>query len=133
MFDKSKVIAFLEDNDLSEVDEIKCDEEALVLRFFYDFDRDEIEAAKSYANDECEEEEESEEWYEDYFLPYLNEIAIDNAGEVIEDLIDELDVQAQYITYETDKENYDYCEFIAVVYEKDKDCDIEEILDELEL
>ena len=69
MVDKSKIIAFLEDNDLSEVEEVKFDDEALVLRFYYDFDRDEIEAARAYANDECEEEEESEEWYEEYFLP----------------------------------------------------------------
>ena len=47
--------------------------------------------------------------------------------------MDEFDVQAQYITYETDQESYDYCEFIAVIYEKDKNCDIEEILDELEM
>ncbi|NLM35545.1 MAG: hypothetical protein GX206_08910 [Clostridiales bacterium] len=133
MVDKSKIIAFLEDNDLSEVEEVKFDDEALVLRFYYDFDRDEIEAARAYANDECEEEEESEEWYEEYFLPYLNDLAIDNAGEVLEDLMDEFDVQAQYITYETDQESYDYCEFIAVIYEKDKNCDIEEILDELEM
>lgn len=133
MVDKSKIIAFLEDNDLSEVEEVKFDDEALVLRFYYDFDRDEIEAARAYANDECEEEEESEEWYEEYFLPYLNDLAIDNAGEVLEDLMDEFDVQAQYITYETDQESYDYCEFIAVIYEEDKNCDIEEILDELEM
>ncbi|NLZ48254.1 MAG: hypothetical protein GX895_05590 [Clostridiales bacterium] len=131
--DKNKIISFLEDNDLSEVEEIKSEDGVLVLRFFYDFDRDELEAAKAYANDECEEEEESEEWYEEYFLPYLNEIAIDNTGEVIEDLIDEFDVQAQYITYETDEDTYDYSEFVAVIYEKDKNCDIEEILDDLDM
>lgn len=133
MIDKSKIVSFLEDNDLLEVEEIKYDGEALVLRFFYDFDGDELAAAKAYANDECSDEPESQEWYEEYFLPYLNELAIDNAGEVVEDMIDEFGIQAQYITYETDEESYDYCEFIAVIYEKDKDCDIEEILDELEM
>ncbi len=133
MINKDKIIEYLEDNDLAEIEEIKVEEDLLVLRFFYDFDRDELAAAKAYANDECKDEAESEDWYEEYFLPYLNDIAIDNAGEVIEDLIEEFDVEAQYIAYETDIDSYDYCEFIAVICEEGRNCEIEEILDELEM
>ena len=88
------------------------------MRFFYDFDRDELAAARPMPMMNVKDEAESEDWYEEYFLPYLNDIAIDNAGEVIEDLIEEFDVEAQYIAYETDIDSYDYCEFIAVIVKK---------------
>lgn len=133
MLDKKQIIKFLEDNDLSEVEELEYKDDALVVRFYYDFDSDELASARAYANDECEDEQESDEWYDEFFLPYLNEIAVDNAGEILEDLMEDFDLQAQYITYETDKESYDYCEFIAVISEEDKDYNIEDVLDELEL
>lgn len=133
MLNKKDVIKFLENNDLTDIEEINYKEDALVVRFYYDFDSEELASARAYANDECEEEQESDEWFEEFFLPYLNELAIDNAGEVMEELMEDLDLKVQYVTYETDKESYDYCEFIAVVSEKDKNYEIEEILDELEI
>ncbi|WP_163191730.1 hypothetical protein [Clostridium thermarum] len=133
MLDKKQIIKFLEDNDLTDVEELKYKDDALVVRFYYDFDSDELASARAYANDECEDEQESDEWYDEFFLTYLNEIAVDNAGEIIEELMEEFELQAQYITYETDKESYDYCEFIAVISEIDKNYNIEDVLDELEL
>ncbi|WP_139905205.1 hypothetical protein [Clostridium thermarum] len=133
MLDKKQIIKFLEDNDLTDVEELEYKDDALVVRFYYDFDSDELASARAYANDECEDEQESDEWYDEFFLTYLNEIAVDNAGEIIEELMEEFELQAQYITYEADKESYDYCEFIAVISEVDKNYNIEDVLDELEL
>ena len=127
------IIKVLENNGLSDIEEISYKEGFAVIRFFYDFDEDELKAARAYAKDECEEEEESESWYEDYFLPYLNDLAIDNVGEVMEEIMEEFRAEAQYISYELDSENYEYNEFVAVVVSGDKDLNIEEVLDELDI
>lgn len=127
-----KVIELLENNGLKEVEELKCKNGIVVVRFFYDFDEDEIEAAKAYSNDECEDESEGEIWFDEFFLPYLNDIAVDNIGEIIEDAADKSEFEAQYITYDIDPDDYDYCEAVAVFYPEDEDVDIEEILEGLE-
>lgn len=129
--DKEKIINFLQSNGLDEVKDLSYDD-IVVLRFFFDFDDDELKAARVYASDECEEEEESDVWYEEFYLQYLNELAVDNVGEVIEDLMEELKIQAQYMSYELDKENHEYSEFIAVFYENGKDVNLDQILDKIE-
>lgn len=130
--EKEKVVNFLLDNGLEEVQEINDNDGVLVLRFYYDFDEDEINAAKAYANDESEEEEGGDSWYDEFLLPYLNELAVDSTGEIIEDLMEELNIEAQYMSYEIERENYDYNEFIAVFYEKGKDIDLDEILQKID-
>ena len=130
--EKEKIISFLLDNDLDEVEELSCDNGVVVLRFYYDFDEAELSAAKAYANDECEDEEEGDSWYEEFLLPYLNELAVDSTGEVIEELMEELNLEAQYMSYELDKKNYAYNEFIGVFYEKGKDIDLDAILDKID-
>ncbi|MDP4088420.1 MAG: hypothetical protein Q8930_04000 [Bacillota bacterium] len=133
MLNKKEILSYLEANGLDDYEEIEYKEDALLLRVYYDFDSDEISSAKAYSNDECEDEEESETWFDEFFLPYLNDIAVDNVGEVIEELMEDKELNAQYVIYETDSENYETCEFIVVFSEKDKEYEIEEILDELEL
>lgn len=130
--EKEKIISFLLDNDLEEVKELSCDNGVIVLRFYYDFDEDEINAAKAYASDESEDEEEGDSWYNEFLLPYLNELAVDSTGEIIEELMEELSVEAQYVSYELDRENYDYNEFIAVFYEKGRDIDLDEVLNKID-
>lgn len=130
--DKKNIIKLLQENSFTSIEEIPYSEDALVLRFLYEFDEDEIEAAKAYSNDECEEDEDSDEWYEEYFLPYLSDLAVDSVGESIEDIMDSLSIDAQYVSYEMDEE-YNYSEFIAVFFPKGKVKDIEEVLEELEL
>lgn len=130
---KDKIKVYLEENDLTDIEELTYKENAMVLRFFYDFDDEELKAARAYANDESEAEAESEEWYEEHFLPYLNDLAIDNTGEVIEEVMDEFSLEAQYISYEADMENHEYCEFIAVFFNKGDDIEIEKVLDELNI
>lgn len=129
---KEKIIEFLESNSLNDIEEIEYNGKAVVISFSFDFDDAELEAARAYANDESEDEEEGQIWYNDFFLPYLNELAIDNIGDIIEDLMEKEDIEAQFVSYEVDRENYGYNEFIAVFYENGTDIDIDEVLAELE-
>lgn len=131
--DKKSIISYFENNGIEDHEEIKYKDDLLVLRLYYDFDEEELKAAKAYSNDECTEEAEGEVWYSEYFLPYLSEIAVDNVGEVIEELMEASHVQAQYVTYDVDKEEHDYCEFIVVIGEENQEFEIEDVLDELEM
>jgi hypothetical protein len=133
MMNKARVIEYLNENDIDDVEELKSGEGTLVIRFYYDFDEDEIKSARAYADDECSEEQESDSWYEEYYLPYLNDLAVDNMGEIIEDAMEELELGGQYVAYEADKDNQDYCEFVAVFHDKDVQVEIEDILDELNI
>lgn len=130
---KSEIIRFLSENELADVEDVKYKDGIVVVRFFYDFDDDEIKAAKAYANEESDFETESEEWYRDYVLPYLNEIAIDNVEDVINDAKENFEIEGQFISYDIDLVDYNYNEFIAIFYDEDKDVDIDEVLDDLEL
>ncbi|GAA0674507.1 MULTISPECIES: hypothetical protein [Clostridium] len=132
MINKEKLISYLEENGIEEIEELKVKNDLVVLRLFYDFDEDEIKAATAYANDE-ESDEESDEWNDEYYLPYLNDVAVDNVGSIIEDSFEEFDIEGQFASYDVDKENSDYCEFIAAFFEKDSDYDLDEIIDELNL
>lgn len=131
--DKKSIIEILEKNELSQIEEIEYKEGSVVLRFFYDFDEDEIEAARAYANDESEDEENGDVWFEEFFFPYLSDIAVDTAGEIIEEIMEELDVDAQFVSYEIDEEEYSYNEFVVAFFPKGKGVEIEKVLDELEM
>ncbi|QGU95689.1 hypothetical protein GOM49_11845 [Clostridium bovifaecis] len=126
---KKDVLEFLRENELDDVEEISSKKGLLVVRFFYDFDEDELEAARGYANDESEEDADEESWKEEYYLPYLNDIAADNVGEIIEEVVEEFDISGQYISYDLNEE--ERCEFIGVF--SNEDFDIEEVLEELDL
>lgn len=129
---KEEIINYLEENGLSDIEDLEYKGNAVVLRFTFDFDEDEINAAKAYADDESEDETEEDTWYDDFFLPYLNELAIDNVGEIIEESMEELELESQFVSYEVDRENYNYNEFIAVFYKRGLEIDIDEVLEELE-
>lgn len=132
--EKKKIIEFLKEAELSGVEEISYKDNGLfVVKFFYDYDDDEVEAARAYANDECDEEEEGEVWYDEFFMPYLNDIAVDNVGDVVEDVMAEFEIGAQFVSYGIDEEEFENNEFIAVFFEEGKDINIDDILDELEV
>lgn len=131
--DKGKIVGFLNENDISEVEEIKYKDNIFVARLYYDFDDDEIDAARNYAKDESEDEEGGEIWNEEFFLPYLNDVAIDNIGDIFEELMENLNIEVQYMSYDVDENQYDYSEIIAVFYDKDDNIDIETVLDDLKL
>ncbi|GIM29579.1 hypothetical protein CPJCM30710_22450 [Clostridium polyendosporum] len=130
---KSELIKFLTENDLSDVEELKYKDNITVSRFFYDFDKEEIEAAKAYSNEESDYDAESDEWYSEYFIPYLSDIAIDNVNDIIEDTTEEFEVEAQFVSFDVDVNNYQYSEFIAIFYDEDNKVDLDEVLDDLGL
>lgn len=128
----NEIKEYLLDNVFSEIEEIDYEGNAAVLRAFYDFDEDELKAARAYANDESDFEEESQEWFNQFFLPYLNDVAIDNVGEVCEEAMENFGVKAQFISYEIDMNNHSYNEFI-IAFSKEEDLDLDSILDEIGL
>lgn len=132
--DKTKILNLLKENGLSNIEEIEYKDNTLLVRFSYEFDDDEIEAAKAYSNDECtEDEEEGQIWFDEYFLPYLSDLAVDNTGDVIQDIMDSMNIQGQYVSYEMDEEEYEYNDFIAIFFENENKLDIEDVLQELEM
>ncbi len=130
--DKNKIIAYLKDNGISNIEEQPYKDNVLVLNFTYEFDEDEVAAAHAYANDESGDEEEGDTWVEEFFIPYLSDLAVDTVGEIMEELMDEIEVDVQFVSYEIDKEDYGLDDFTAVFTLKDAEVELEEVLEELE-
>lgn len=129
---KDNILEYLENNGLTDVDIIREEEGLIVAIAFYDFDDEEMEAAKAYAEGQITDEED-EEASEEYLMNYLVDLAVDNLGEVFEELIDEEGIDAQYLTYEMDPEEPDTIQVAMLFSKGDLDKDLEDILDELEL
>lgn len=125
---KNEIIEFLEENGLNDVEEIAYKEEFIVFRAFYDFDEEELEAAKDYADNESSDED-RDKWREEYFLPFLSDISSDNIKEIMEDLTEKFDIDGQFVIYDVDNE--ERCEVIAVF--SNEDFDIENVLEDLDI
>lgn len=128
-----EIIEFLKDSGLTQVEEIEYKDDILVLRCYYDFDKDEIIAAKSFATEESDYELESEEWYSEYLIPYLNDIAVDNLSDIVEETMDEFEVEGQFSSYDIDRNNFEYSEFILAFSDSEEEIDIDNILDDIDL
>lgn len=126
----SEIIEYLEKNGLSEVEEIDITEEYTLIKFFYDFDKEEIDAAESYANEECDSDSESDDWYSEYYMPYLKDIAMDNIEGIIEDAMEDFEVEGKYRQVENESRTLGYMKFIVVFTKTDSEVDLEEILNE---
>lgn len=124
---KNQIINYLRDNEIEEIEEIKSENNILLLRVFYYYDDVEIEAAESYANEESEDEDEKEE---NFYIPYLMDIAEDNISEIIEEACDEFEVISQYVFYEVNSEEQ-RGEFIVGF--STEEFDIESLIEELEI
>ena len=131
--DKNAIVDYLSDNGIEQIEEIEYEADVLVLRFFYDFDDEQMSSARAYSDDEYDGETEDETWYSEFFLPYLSEMALDDVSEILEEIMDRFNIKIQYVSYENDSDNYDYCEFIAVAAEESRDFNIDDILEQLEL
>lgn len=131
MINKEEIIQFFEDNGLEHIEEIECHEGILILRCSYKFDKVEIEAAEAYANEECEEEKKGEEWNYEFFLPYLNDIAVDNVSEIIEECSEEIETEYQFIALDVPMENPAYNDFLVVFNEEEKKIDLEDFLEHI--
>ena len=124
------IIEMLEDNDLTEVKELLVEDDKVVLEFFYDFDKEELNAAKAYANEESDLEEGSYEWNRDWFIPYLLDIAKDNIESTIEDINDELELEGIFHELKIDGNNNDYIKFVSAFCTEDCNEELEEILND---
>lgn len=130
---KQKIINSLEKEGFKEIDEIEYSQEIKVFNFFYVFDEAELDAAKDYANENYDEANGEDEWYDEFFLPYLVDLASDNVRDTLEDICEELELSGEFIMYEPDRENYEQMEFILVMAEQDVEFDVDEVVEELEL
>ena len=128
--ESKKIIKYFENDDI-QISNLKENEGLLVIESYYEFSDDVIDAAKAYANDSCMDEAESEKWFTDFYEPYLQDFAVDDFGGLIENIMEECEVSAQYVTLGLD-EDYLGCLFGVVIYEKGKEVNINKELDELE-
>lgn len=119
--DTALIKEILEKNGLNDIEEMKNQGDLVVLRFYFDFDEEEIKSAN-----ECNKEEGQD------VSTYLNEVAVEHVGEVLEDIMEKANISAEFVSYEPDVEE-EYNEFIGVFYNKDEDFDIDALLDELEV
>lgn len=128
--DKQKILEYLDESGMSDIDVIKEEKDYMAVKFYYDFDADEMKAAEAYANDESGKEK-NDSWYEEFYLPYLTELSVDNVGEIIEEIMGDTGTKAQFVSYQME-EGDDYSEFIALFHDEEAVVSIEDILDKLE-
>lgn len=132
MLNNKAILDLLEKERFEEVDEIKFKDDIFVYNFFYSFDETEIEGAKSYANENYNEANGEDEWYDEFFLPYLTDVAGDNIRDVLEDICEKLNLSSEFVAFEMERDDYERMEIVTVFAETGKEFDIDEILEELE-
>lgn len=124
--DVNKIISILNENYLSEIEELKNEEGIILLKFFLDFDEVVLSAAKSYANDESDYDAESPEWYREYFIPYLYEYGNDEVLDVIEEITEEFEISGELMAFQMDLANYESMQFMALFTQDNDDISIED-------
>lgn len=125
----SEILVFLEEEGMSEVEEITATDEFSIVKFIYDFDKDEIEAAKSYANEECDDDPQSVEWYRAWYNPYLLDISNDNVEGTIEDIMEEFGVLVQLKVLGADIGDSNLAKYMIAISENEE-LDLEDIINE---
>jgi len=126
----SEIIGYLEDNELADVEELKKKSNCVIIKFYYDFDKEEISAAKTYSTEESDFEPESDEWYKEYYIPYLRDIAVDNVESVIEDVMEEFEIEAKYKEIGMENGDSGYFKFIGAFSDELTDVEMEDILND---
>lgn len=126
----SEIINFLEDSGLSDIEEIKKKSNYAVIRFYYDFDKEEISAAKAYSTEESDFEPESDEWYKEYYMPYLRDIAVDNIESIMEEIVEEFELEGKYKELGMDSGESGYFKFVAAFSDDLTDTELEDILND---
>ncbi|MBZ9636201.1 hypothetical protein [Clostridium sp. FP1] len=130
---KQYIINFLKTNDLSDIAEIQYKKDTIAIKFKYYYDQVEIEAATCYANEEGNLKENKEDWYEEYFLPYLSDIAADNVEDIMEECAEQMEIEYEFIGCDISQDAYEFNEFAVVFYGEDADIEIDDILLELDI
>lgn len=126
----SEIINYLEDNDLADIEELKKKSNYVILKFYYDFDKEEINSAKAYSTEESDFEPESDEWYKEYYIPYLRDIAVDNVESVIEEIMEEYEIEAKYKEIGMESGDSGYFKFLAAFSDELTDVEMEDILND---
>ncbi|MBD7909939.1 MULTISPECIES: hypothetical protein [Clostridium] len=126
----TEIIEFLEDNDISEIKEIKSEDNYVVFNFFYDFDKEEMSAARSYANEESDVEEESNEWYREWYFSYLYDVAKDNIEEILDDMNEEFGTSSLSKVITSHANNIEYVKFAVIVCNNTFEWDMEDALND---
>lgn len=124
----SQIIEVLKENDLSEVEVLRNEEEYVLVNFYFDFDKDLKDAAKAYANDESGLEENSKEWFENFYFPYLYDFANDEVLEVVEEITEDLDLEGEIMAFQMTEKTSDYVQFMTLFTEGDSNISIEEVV-----
>ncbi|MBD7915692.1 hypothetical protein H9660_11105 [Clostridium sp. Sa3CUN1] len=125
-----KIIEILEENNMSEIEELKNENGICLVKFFLDFDEDLLKAARSYSNEESDCEEESDEWFKEYFIPYLYEYGNDEVVDIIEEIVEELDICGEVMAFQFDSSNYEFMQFMALFTDENQDVAIEDVAKE---
>ena len=127
---KNEIIEILNDDDLDNVEEVPKKEDCVIVKFTYYFDEIELEGAKAYADEEGNKNNQ-EEWYEEYFLPYLNDMAIDNVNDIIDEISEDMDLDYEMLSFELSQEECDGMNFLVAFYNEELSVDIDELILEL--
>lgn len=132
---KKEILSYLEENDLDDVAEVTISRKnTFVVKMNYYFDDLEVEGAQAYADEECKEEKDSYDYYDEYFIPYLSDMAIDNVEEIVKDLSEDFEIEYQLLSFDMDMEEYQYNTFVVAFYSEkgeDGDFDLEDYITEI--
>ena len=126
----NNIIEILEENNLTEIEELKNEDGVILLKFFLDFDEDVLNAARSYSNEESDYEEESNEWYKEYFIPYLYDYGNDEIVDIIEEIVEELNIAGEVMAFQMNSLNFESMQFMALFTDEDSDITIEDVAKE---
>ncbi|ATD55480.1 hypothetical protein [Clostridium chauvoei] len=124
----TEILNILDENALSEIEELRNEEDLLLVRFYFDFDEDVLNAARAYSNEESDYEAESLEWIKEYFIPYLYDYANDEVLSIVEEIVDELDVSGEMMAFQMDTKNVNYVQFMALFTNGLDDISIEDVV-----
>ena len=125
----NEIIEFLNENGLSEVEELRAEKDLVLLNFYLDFDKDLLEAAKAYADEECKDAG-SKEWEQEYYIPYLYDYANDEVLSIVEDITEDFEIAGEFMAFQIKDKNAEYVQFMTLFTEEDSDVIFEDIVRE---
>lgn len=125
----TEIVKYLSQNDLSEVEILKSTKEFLLVNFYLDFDKDLLDAAKAYADDECENKDD-DSWEKEFYLPYLYDYCNDEVLSIIEDLTEEFEISGEFMAFQLKEKSAEYVQFMVVFTEEDSEISIEDVVKE---
>jgi hypothetical protein len=125
----NEIVNFLKENELADVEILKSEKDLLLVNFYFDFDEDLLAAAKAYANEECEDEA-SDAWEKEYYLPYLYDFCNDEVLSIVEDITEDFNIAGEFMAFQMKDRTADYVQFMALFTNEDSDISIEEVVKE---